>query len=192
MKIHLIHKYEYFPAYFPTYCRMPDFQSGHSRSLQKPWMYVTENANFSFHSRKQSRERTGWPSYGNLAAPRPKDRLKQGTCHRQRWQNPGVGLESLTDHRPASTGIFAWGIIYIPFHSLIATCPAKTNTLLHRHTSFECFLLFLSAICLLWDRAFLFACLSPHGCFLHHHHHQFKHQAAFQVDWEIAPVTILH
>lgn len=39
-----------------------------------------KNANFSFHSRKQSWERTGWPSYGNLAALRPKDGLKQGTC----------------------------------------------------------------------------------------------------------------
>lgn len=56
---------------------------------RSPECMSQKNANFSFRSRKQSWERTGWPSYGNLAAPRPKDRLKQGTCHRQRWQNPG-------------------------------------------------------------------------------------------------------
>lgn len=50
---------------------------------------------------------------------------------------------------------------------------------------------FIFVCCLLILRlCLLVCCLPPHGCFLHHH--QFKHQAAFQVDWEITPTTILH
>lgn len=90
-----------------------------------------------------------------------------------------------------SKGIFAWNTIYIPFQMLIATCLAKTNTLVHRGVLFEWFnFFFLSALCWFKD-CVLFVCFSHHDYYLNHHH-QFTQQTAFQVVSSNSGSRILH